>query len=71
MLTWLKRVSVCLPVSVRLSRSVSLCLGRAGHTDEHTHDVNNATVSLPAGITSTANVWSNFNQVQKIIVKHS
>ena len=33
MLTGLKRVSVC------LSRSV-LHLGRAGHTDEHTHDVN-------------------------------
>ena len=36
MLTGLKRVSVC------LSRSVSPCLGRAGHTDEHTHDVNSA-----------------------------
>ena len=56
-LAGLKRVSVCLfrsvsvylfrsiclgvSVSVCLSRSVSLCL-RAIHTDEHTHDVNNA-----------------------------
>ena len=64
--------SVCLSQSVYLglSRSVSLCLGRAGHTDKHTHDVNSAVSRVAhasamsktsfsmAGITSIANIWS-------------
>ena len=51
-------------VSVCPSRSVSLCLGRAGHTDEHTHDANNCApamsikLSTAAGIAGIANVWS-------------
>ena len=43
-------------VSVCLSQSV--CLGRPGHADEHTHDVNNAIMqSLPGCVTGIANVY--------------
>ena len=72
-------VSVCLSVLVRLSRSVSLCLGRAGRTDEHINDVNNAVsraahasaMSImrcqPANITGIANVWSSLYPCSKTL----
>ena len=37
--------SVCLCLGLSVSVCKSVCLGRAGHTDEHSYDVNNA-VSL-------------------------
>ena len=43
-----RTVFVCLSLSV----SLSVCLSRAGHTDEHTHDVNDAL--SPYCITSIA-----------------
>ena len=53
--------SVCLSQSVCLGMSVSVCLFRAGHTDEHTHDVNSAVsprAAKPASRTFTSEAIS-------------
>ena len=50
--------------SVRLS--VSVCLGRAGHTDEHTHDVNSLFRSVSSeAIRAIMHTISVFVHVQK------